>query len=57
MFQCTDKTSRFYIGKLTSVVINKVYNIYQEALDKGQEIPESLEELKAVTDTLVCKFV
>ena len=28
MFQCTDKTSRMYIGKLTSVVVNKIYNLY-----------------------------
>jgi hypothetical protein len=46
-----------YIGKLTSVVINKIYSIYQDALDKEEEIPDSLEELKDIADSLLAKFV
>jgi hypothetical protein len=57
MFQCTDKTSRFYIGKLTSNIINKIYGIYQDCLDKEPKIPESLQELKEIADSLVVKFV
>ncbi len=25
MFDCTDKTSRFYTGRLTSVMVNRIY--------------------------------
>ena len=57
MFQCTDKTSRFYIGKLTSVVINKIYNIYQDALDQKIDIPSNLLELKEIADSLLAKFI
>jgi len=31
MFNCPDKTSRYYIGKMTSAIINKAFSIYQEA--------------------------
>ena len=34
MFNCPDKTSRYYIGKLTSSVINRVFTIYSESLNK-----------------------
>jgi hypothetical protein len=40
MFTCSDKTTRFYIGRLTTLVINKVYLIYKESMDKP--IPDSL---------------
>lgn len=29
MFYCPDKTSRYYIGKMTSALINKVFSIYE----------------------------
>jgi hypothetical protein len=56
MFQCTDKTSRFYIGRLTSMLINKVYSVYREALDKKIVLPGSLVELKDNADKLVIRF-
>lgn len=34
MFDCSDKTPRFYIGKVTSYVINKVYGMVEEAENK-----------------------
>jgi hypothetical protein len=36
MLDCPDKTSRFYIGRLTSILLNKIFLIYQDSLDKHQ---------------------
>jgi hypothetical protein len=47
MFNCTDKTSRFYMGRLTTAIINKVFNIYEKAEDK--ENPNILELYTAAT--------
>lgn len=45
MFNCPDKTSRFYIGKMTSTLINKIYYIYQNATVKdAPKIVELVEE-------------
>jgi len=44
MFECTDKTSRYYLGRFTAYVINKIYQIYDEAENKEAE---SLLKVKA----------
>ena len=54
MFTCTDKTSRYYIGRMTSTLINKVFSIYGSAEDK--EAPK-LAALSAATDNLLSKIV
>jgi hypothetical protein len=37
MFNCPDKTSRYYIGKMTSNIINKVFQIYKEAPTESKD--------------------
>ena len=56
MFDCTDKTSRFYIGKLTGIMLNRIYTIYQDCIDSKQAPCEALEALKATADGLLIKF-
>ena len=57
MFLCTDKTSRFYIGKFTTIVINKIYQIYSDTAKKDNGIPDSLELLKQDADKILCKLI
>jgi len=57
MFDCSDKTSRFYIGRVTSILINKIYHLYQDAVDKGQTLSEALMELKETADSFVVVLV
>jgi hypothetical protein len=57
MFDCTDKTSRFYIGKLTSIMLNRIYTIYQDCLDSKQAPCEQLEALKLTADGLFIRLV
>lgn len=47
MFNCTDKTSRFYIGRMTSTVINKAFSLCSEAKNKDSPI---VQELKAAAE-------
>lgn len=35
--ECTDKSSRYYVCKLTTVIINKVYRLWDEAENKEHE--------------------
>lgn len=57
MFDCSDKTSRVYIGKLTSNLINKANQVYQDCLEKGVELSESMKDLKFSVDTLTIKLI
>ncbi len=57
MLFCTDKTSRFYSGRFTSILFNKIYQIYSDTIKKGQQIPESLEALKQDADKILCLFI
>ena len=49
MFNCTDKTSRYYIGRLTALVINKAFKIYEDVEDKDapkvKELYDAVDEL------------
>ncbi|CDW89068.1 ubiquitin carboxyl-terminal hydrolase family protein [Stylonychia lemnae] len=54
MFECTDKTSRYYLGKFIAYLMNKIYQIYDEAENKEAE---SLVKLKAQADTLLLSFI
>ena len=54
MFECTDKTSRYYIGKLTALIINKVYQIYHDCENK--ECPVMLQ-MKEAADAFVIRCV
>lgn len=35
--ECTDKSSRYYVCKLTTVIVNKVYRLWDEAENKDTE--------------------
>lgn len=57
MFDCPDKTSRFYTGKLTGILINKVYQVYQDCVTQGVQPNDKLEELKKAADTIVIQII
>jgi hypothetical protein len=57
MFDCSDKTSRFYSGRLTTIVINKAYQVVKDSLAKGTHQSDRLAELKTLADTLVITLV
>ena len=46
MFMCTDKTSRVYAAMFTSILFNKIYQIYSETIKKGDQISEGLQAIK-----------
>ena len=57
MFDCTDKTTRFYAGRLTSILLNRIYTIYQDCLDSKQAPCDALQKLKETADSLLVKLV
>lgn len=54
MLDCGDKTSRYYIGKITSFVVNKIYSMYEEAENKDAV---NLVRLKEAGDSLLTRFI
>jgi len=41
MFNCTDKTSRFYIGRFTTLVLNKAFAILEDCEKRMKEENDS----------------
>ena len=54
MFDCGDKTSRFYIGKITAFVLNKAFQLYDESDNK---LAPKLIQLKEAAESIIIKFV
>lgn len=57
MFDCSDKTSRFYIGRLTSIIVYRAVQIYQDCLEKATVVNLAMEELHMSTDGLIAKLI
>jgi hypothetical protein len=53
MFSCTDKTSRFYIAKMTTLIVNKAFSIcetYQTQYEEEKLAKPDLERCERIVD-------